>query len=151
MGDALARLCSQIEERKLAKAETDNPNEIWSIRVLNLVRIAEAVVKATEPAVAIRIHLDADPTKIHIWFDKRQWGMVQQHGAAIVFTCERDGRVFANQRPFRLITDWDADKWRQAHDLGSVSTLSEERFEEAVAEFFAWALWGDGCGMKPLI
>jgi hypothetical protein len=151
MGAALERLRSQIEQRKLAKAETNNPDQIWSIKVLNLARVAEAVVKAVEPAVGVRVNLEADPTKIHIWLDKRQWGLVQQQGAAVVFACDPDGTVRGSQRPFRLMTDWDADRWRRAHDLGPVSALGEERFEEAVADFFAWALWGNGCGMKPLI
>ena len=149
MGDALERLRSQIEQRKQAKA--DKPEEIWSVKVLSLVPIAEAVVKSIEPAVAIRVRMEADPTKIHIKFDRRQWGMVQQNGAEIVFTCDPAGKVSGSQRPFRLIVDWNADKWRRAHELGPVSTLSDERFEEAVADFFEWALWGDGCGTKPLI
>jgi hypothetical protein len=115
------------------------------------VRVAEAAVKLVEPAVAIPIRMEADPTKIQIWFENRQWGIVKQQGADIVFTCDKDGNVWGSQRPFRLITDWEAHKWRRAHDLGPVRTLSEERFEEAVAGFFAWALWGEGCGMNPLV
>jgi hypothetical protein len=151
MGAALERLRSEIEQRKLAKPETDKAEEIWSIKILGLVRVAEAAVKLVEPAVAIRVRMEADPTKIHIWFEDRRWGIVQQHGADIVFTCESDGKIWGSQRPFRLTKDWDAHKWRRAHDLGPVRTISEERFEEAVADFFAWALWGQGCGMKPLI
>ena len=151
MGAALERLRTQIEQRKLAKAETNNPDEIWSIKILSLTRIAESVVKLVEPAVGIPVSMESDPTKIYIWFDKRQWGLVQQQGAAIVFACDPNGKVWGSQRPFRLTTDWDADKWRRTYDLGPVSALSEERFEEAVADFFSWALWGDGCGMKPLI
>jgi hypothetical protein len=151
MGEALEALRSKIEQRKLTTEGIQKPERIWSIKVFHFARIAEAAAKLVEPAAATRVHVDADPTKIHIRFDDHLRGTQRKSGAEIVFTCERRGKVQSSQRPFRPTKGWNADRWHRSHDLGLVESLTEERFEEALARFFEWALWGEGCGGKPLI
>jgi hypothetical protein len=129
----------------------------WKKKMPQLKGHVDAVVEAFRKEVKTDqagIRVDVEDHSLIVTFDRRANGGQdysrrhgsgeREEGAAAIFKCEDDCKIYGWRRPFSL--DQSRHTFVHCGDLGSPETIQGDHLGAAVVDFLKWASVGDGKG-----